>query len=665
MITQKQRTTDPPAPLSPAKKRILSAITIAFPFVVVVLFEMGLRAFGYGPDLSLFKTVTTAGKTFGVLNPDVKGRYFSRLAFDPSTSPDRFVIPKPAGMFRIFCLGGSTTAGYPYWFNGSFPSLLRDRLHSLFPDRAIEVINLGMTATNSHTVLDFAQELIDYQPDLLLVYDGHNEFYGGLGVASRESIGSQRFFTRIYLSLLRFRTFILLKDALAGFLGLFTTLPTTPTGGTLMEQLARDHYVPYGSDLYSRGLTIFKENLQDLRRLCRTHGIPVVVSSQVSNLRDQPPFVSGEASEARERARILSDRGRAEYAAGRFDASLAAFDSVTALDSLSADAHYRAARSLDTLGRHAPARQRYFLARDLDHLRFRASSDFNTAIRDLDDEEIVHFLDMERVFTEASRDSLIGRDLITEHLHPNSNGAFRMAAAFANAMKAHGLLADRQEWITRDTIRVDSLESRRNLTELDEMMARRKIQVLTSGWPFQSTPRKLAAPDTSDSLAFIVDRFVMGVLPWQQAHLDAADFYARHNEPERAAKEYSTIISQYPYDITPYLLLAQLHIASGHKALARKTLLQSLELERTTYAFHALGTLAYNDTMLTDAERYLREAMLLSRTVQERSRNGYLLALTYARRGDADLARQQLADLLRQNPQYQPARELLQKIGRK
>ncbi len=67
------------------------------------------------------------------MNPEVKSRYFARIGFNPSTSPDMFQMPKPAGTFRIFCLGGSTTVGYPYSFNVAFSSFLRDHLRGVFP----------------------------------------------------------------------------------------------------------------------------------------------------------------------------------------------------------------------------------------------------------------------------------------------------------------------------------------------------------------------------------------------------------------------------------------------------------------------------------------------------------------------------------------------------
>ncbi len=198
--------------LSSNKRRAFLLLTLVFPFVLLILLEWSLRIANYGSDVSLFATEVINGKTYYFMNPDVKARYFSRVEFSPNTSPDFFQMPKPDTTFRIFCLGGSTTAGFPYGFVGSFSTFLRDRLRMLFPDKKIEVINFGMTATNSYTVLDIAQELVDYQPDLLIVYDGHNEFYGALGIASRESIIGSRWFTKLYLRLVHFRSFQFLRN---------------------------------------------------------------------------------------------------------------------------------------------------------------------------------------------------------------------------------------------------------------------------------------------------------------------------------------------------------------------------------------------------------------------------------------------------------------------
>ncbi|MEO8168556.1 MAG: SGNH/GDSL hydrolase family protein, partial [bacterium] len=344
----------------------------------MILLEVSLRLFGYGTDLSLFSKEQLNGKTFLVMNQGVKGRYFSRVDFTPNTSPDYFQMPKPDSTFRIFCLGGSTTAGFPYGFAGSFSTYLRDRLHMIFPDKKIEVINLGMTATNSFTVLDIAKELPEYGPDLILVYDGHNEFYGALGIASHESFINSRWATLLYLRLVHLRSFQLLRSMFSHAAAAIGTTSTEQQSGTMMERLASGQYIPYRSDTYRLGLEIFRENVTELGELCRKHSIPLFLGSQVSNLRDLPPFVS---VEKKNNSPSISDSllhaGTQLTDKGLFGEALSVFEKGLKPDSTRADIQFRAARCLDTLGRKQEALARYIKARDYDMLRFRMSSDFN------------------------------------------------------------------------------------------------------------------------------------------------------------------------------------------------------------------------------------------------------------------------------------------------
>ena len=96
---------------------------------------------------------------------------------------------------------------------------------------------------------------------------------------------------------------------------------------------------------------------------------------------------------------------------------------------------------LDVEGRKTEALHQYTLARDCDELRFRTDSKFNDLIRSMDDHEYCFVADIEADFKALSPDSLIGYNLITEHLHPNSRGYFEIAKSFAQSMHQHGVLA--------------------------------------------------------------------------------------------------------------------------------------------------------------------------------------------------------------------------------
>ncbi len=100
--------------------------------------------------------------------------------------PD-ITMPKPPGVFRILCVGGSTTLEGAE--EATYPKLLDKALQEAFPGRPIEVINGGVPGmTTTRHLLKFPQYL-EMQPDLLVVYEGVNDIWHDLVVVwhSRKS----------------------------------------------------------------------------------------------------------------------------------------------------------------------------------------------------------------------------------------------------------------------------------------------------------------------------------------------------------------------------------------------------------------------------------------------------------------------------------------------
>ena len=80
--------------------------------------------------------------------------------------------------------------------------MLGDRLETVFPGREVEVITTAMAAVNSYTLVDLADEIIEIRPDAVLIYAGHNEYLGILGVGSTYALSGSR---AIKLAFLRAR----------------------------------------------------------------------------------------------------------------------------------------------------------------------------------------------------------------------------------------------------------------------------------------------------------------------------------------------------------------------------------------------------------------------------------------------------------------------------
>jgi tetratricopeptide (TPR) repeat protein len=653
--------------ITPQRMRAFRIIAISIPIIFFALLEFSLWLLHYGPDLSLFKTETVNGKLYYTLNPSIKNRYFNRINFNPDPSPEFFLVSKPSGTFRIFVLGESTTAGYPYWYNGAFSCFLRDRLKTIFPEHSIEVINLGITATNSYSVLDISKDLMSYSPDLLIVYDGHNEFYGVLGAASNDRVAPARWITNLYLRMIHLRTFQLAKKSIAELLSLFgKNTVDYSSRTTMMEQVARGKTIPIDSDLYKKGFSIFRENLEELAGCCKDHNIPLILSTQVSNIRDQSPFISNNSANIPDQQLIqfqkLLKSGLEFQTKNNLDSAMASFRAAIALDTLYAEAHYHLAQCLETKGKKQAAYLEYILARDYDQLRFRTDSKFNNLIRSLDDDKQIFVADIEKGFKALSVDSLIGNNLILEHLHPNARGHFFIAKEYARLMRKHNLLAPSEEWEKKDSTRDELLWANRHVTNLDEFIATRKAELLTSGWPFRKQTSDVPIIQETDTLRFIAEQAVRNQIGWDNAHSRAAEYYTMHGDILNAGKEYETIISQFPYDVDSYINLAKFYF--GHKEFYRSEtiLLASLQIRQTSFAYRVLGDISMKQRKPEKAIPFYEELNKLPVDPNVYPENAYMLAAAYLFSNKKESAVRVLGQIIDRYPEYKPANEMISRI---
>jgi len=87
-----------------------------------------------------------------------------------------FSAEKPDGVFRIICIGGSTTvAGETN--NTTYPALLQHQLRRLLGTDHIEVINTGVYGLTSAGEREKLPTFLSWQPDLIVESNGVNDIY--------------------------------------------------------------------------------------------------------------------------------------------------------------------------------------------------------------------------------------------------------------------------------------------------------------------------------------------------------------------------------------------------------------------------------------------------------------------------------------------------------
>jgi len=173
----------------PLWKRILFSILPAARLVVaLVAAEVILRWESPVPPAKLAEEVQFDGITWYQTNRAFLGKYFpSGSPLMPEFKTALFRKEKSPSTFRVMCLGSSTMFGTPYDMNANIQGILRRQLRHRYPSLEWEVINWGASAINSNVVRDFADDLLEFKPDLIIVYMVHNDYYGRIGWSASSS----------------------------------------------------------------------------------------------------------------------------------------------------------------------------------------------------------------------------------------------------------------------------------------------------------------------------------------------------------------------------------------------------------------------------------------------------------------------------------------------
>lgn len=553
-------------------------LAIFIPILFFVLLETGLRIFNYGMDYTTFRPVYENYPDKLFINPDLPRKYFPGLKNAPSVIPDAFDKVKKTNAFRVFVLGESSTAGWPYIPNASFPREIKRRLELLYPDNEIEVINCGVSAINTYTIRDIVPDIIKEKPDLILIYTGHNEYYGALGAASSVSFGHSRVLTNLYLWIQRFKTTQLAENLIQGITGIFNNQNNDePQGGeTLMSKMIGKNLIPFDSDLYEEGIKQFEGNMRDIIEMFREAKIPIILSTLTCNLRDQKPFIS-----------------------------------VKGNNLPPADNEYTEAQEKLKEGKIEEAKILFLKAKELDALRFRAPQEINNIIFRLSNKFGLPLIDIDSIFKAASPDGIVGYNLTVDHLHPNIAGYRMMGKAFLHEMELFHQLPKGIRSRLSDGI-IDSIANTEYpVTKLDSIIAEMKIIILTGEYPFvpKGTPnyhlQNYKPSNFTDSIAMAV---MKKKILWEEGHVKIADWYFNKGDFASFRSEIMAIIFERPFNEQFYEYAINKLIGVQQFTLALPVILKYNSFRPSYFTYKWLGQIYLSDGNYKKALFYLEPA---------------------------------------------------------
>ncbi len=186
---------------------------------------------------------------------------------------------KPAGTFRVVCIGDSVPFGYGLPAEKAYPRLLEEMLRSRTA-KNVEVINAGVVGYTSWQALRYLErDLIKYAPDLVIHYSGPNDENDSVGLSDKEQPVPPRWLARAHSYLSTFKTYSLLASCLYNL-----KYRTGKAGAARQPRVSREDYA---------------RNIRSMAELGKEHGFetvfirPVFYSQDIRAVKELYPLPEG------------------------------------------------------------------------------------------------------------------------------------------------------------------------------------------------------------------------------------------------------------------------------------------------------------------------------------------------------------------------------------
>lgn len=477
---------------------------------------------------------------------------------------------------RIFCLGGSTTYGRPFRDASSFCGWLREFLPAADPSRKWEVINAGGISYASYRVAALTEELVDYVPDLFVVYCGHNEFlerrtYGELMEMPEAVRGLQG-------TLAKSRAFSLISRMVKGGGGdgaekageLDTEVNTILDNSVGPESYTRD-------EEWKRGvLSHYRFNLARIVDIAQAAHAEVLFVMPASNLRNSSPFKSehraGLSAQELEAWTAHFAAARKAHQAGDKAAALAAIDAAVALDGLHAEAQYLRGRILDSLEKFAEAKTAYELALENDICPLRMLAEMRGILKEVADDRGVSVVDFNALIVGGAAHGIPGEAEFLDHVHPTIEAHRSLALALIDSLAEQGVAEISSDW-NEAAIAAQTKKVMARITDYERGIALRNLaNVLKWAGKYEdayTAAKKSLELTPNDAYA----NFVTG------------DLAETLGKPEEAMKQYKHLTSfslnpkEAPYFVEVHFKYAGLLMDKGEHAECVRMLRKAIQLK--------------------------------------------------------------------------------------
>ncbi len=539
---------------------------------------------GFASSLPTYVKKTGADGQVTMTTAENKLAYFNAQSFPQE---------KPAGTYRIFCLGGSTTYGRPYDDATSFSEWLRQLLPIVDSGKDWEVINAGGISYATYRIAALMEQLVRYQPDLFVIYTGHNEFleertYGKMQGMSPVGID---FMARLAHT----RTFALVENLLRPNSG--DPYQMSAEVDAVLDHTSGPATYHRDEELAEQILAHFEFNLSRMAKLARDAGADVVFVAPAGNLKDFSPFksqnsVAKDSDDYRLWSSYLADAEKLE-AANEYQRALTAYEAAEKIDDRYADLHFRKGHLLFQLKQYSAATAAFQRAADEDVCPLRATSAGLERMREAAKQADVPLVDFQRdLRSECQRKhghEVPGNEYFLDHVHPNIETNGMIARAIVDRLiemrvvqatgtwQDTGLSRARQQ-IESNIDTQDHAVALRNLAKVLEWAGKHEEAGLLAAKALETAPEDVESlrisaahlmriGKTDQAIEYL--RMILTKNPNQRNRADAHRLLAaaliRTEQPEQALIHFQELVRLRPDDTEAHEMIGMLqtYLQSG------------------------------------------------------------------------------------------------------
>jgi Tetratricopeptide repeat len=419
----------------------------------------------------IFHNETIEGREMLVTRLDSE---YERIGIDDTTRRFlTFPAKKPASTIRIFILGSSPVWGAYHEDpaqNTLFSWQLEKALEKILGKEAerFEIVNAAHVGFGGPEVIRSCREVVQYQPDLIVIYNGGVMPLIDEGFR-REDLGSSSAFFGVRKALNSLRLFQLVEMMFSKPMEMDQrpAHPSAPIGEILPPGNPQKDSPglpvetgPDGIPSFTQGggrlvqpAVFLEQSVNLVRNLIRITqddyrqtyeqtfepaartNTPVIACTVATNIAGIPPFWSLHWKQLPEnQLKVFTkyyESGRDALANNNFEAARENLAAAIAISPTFADAHFLYAKVLEHFGEMEKAKEHYHLAKEYDASNERALDRPNEILREVAAKYGFNVLDSEAAIAALDPHGIIGDKLFIDHQHPNGQALAALADAVA------------------------------------------------------------------------------------------------------------------------------------------------------------------------------------------------------------------------------------------